>query len=244
MAIDLSDAHLKLQRARDHITDVDARISEYFSTDFYKIAVEPEEGDDRFAVVMQSLHEPERSLNALIGDAVGNLRSVLDYAVVAIVAPITGEFAGIGCPFADDRAGFEGQVTKAWLRHASQPIRDYFIDHVQAYKGGKGEAFWAANKLRNIDKHRLLIATSELAGVKFSAKYYGLTIKDAVTYVEPGQELIALSAPKGAQITDGPTPVFEVRFNEVGILKHTPVVGFLQNVANDAQDLLDALKVL
>jgi len=244
MSIDLSDAYLKLQRACEHIAELDDRIARYLSTDFYEIAVEPEDGTDRFAVVVQSLHEPDRGLNALIGDAVGNLRSVLDYAVVAIVAPITGSTTGIGCPFADDKTGFEGEVTKAWLRHASQPIQDHFINYVQTYKGGKGEAFWAINKLRNIDKHRLLIATVELAGVKFSLKHGGLTISDAKTMAKPGEKTVAVSAPNGAQITDGPTPVFDVRFNEAGVLEHTSVVSFLQYVAKDAKCLLDTLKII
>lgn len=181
--------------------------------------------------------------NTVIGDAIGNLRSTLDYIAVAILAPILGKSDNIGFPFANDANGFKGQATKGIFANCPEPIKNFLIDNVQAYKGGKGHTIWAVNQLRNIDKHRLLIATVEMARVIASFTVGTNVFQDCRFGVQAGEKKCLVSAPQGAKFTKKPTPAFEVRFNEIGVLEHTPVIPFLKSAANDIEGILHALEV-
>lgn len=87
MVLDVADARTKLSRARDHIADVESQINSFLSTDFYRLRFETNQGEGRVEVIFDSLHHPQKRVNALIGDAVGNLRSTLDYIAVALAYP-------------------------------------------------------------------------------------------------------------------------------------------------------------
>jgi hypothetical protein len=171
---DFSHAEAKLERGRKHVADVDAAITAFTGSDFYTLQLEPNAGTGRIDVVYRSLHEPSRQLNVMIGDAISNLRSALDYIAVALVSPITGNASGIGFPFADDSAGFEGQAkSDRCFGKCDQSIVDYIVN-VQAYDGGKSRPLWVLNKLRNIDIHRLLLTTVNIAGVTVSGTFGGI----------------------------------------------------------------------
>lgn len=246
MKVDLSDSYTKLDRARYHIADIQAQIARFLATDFYTLTTKTDKATGQLKVHLQSLHEPDKRLNATIGDAIGNLRSTLDYAAVTLVSPITNKSSGIGFPFADNESGFKGEVGKAALSVCAQAIQDHFVNEVQAYERGKGHTLWVLNKLRNIDKHRLLVATTEAAGVRFSfveprsnGRFDG-----ANCMIKAGSNGCLLDIPVTAQLTKEPTPTFEVRLHEPPFLEHTPVSAFLQSAASDIKRLLDALKVL
>jgi len=185
-------------------------------------------------------------VNAIIGDAVSNLRSVLDYVAVALVEPIRGGPDGIGFPFADDIKGFTGEVTKGSISVCGVVIRDHFISDIQAYKGGTGHAFWALNKLRNIDKHRFLITTASLAGIKCSFRNAnGIVFTDASMGIVAGQSGILINAPTGhIEFTDNPRPVFEVNFAESVDVRESSAVKFLHLAARKMESCLSALDVI
>lgn len=242
---DLSDAYAKLARGRHHIADLEASISAYLATDFYRLRLEVDQWEGRMEVIFDSLHQPNKTINALIGDAIGNLRSALDYLVVALVAPISGKPDTCKFPFADDEKGFGGEV-KATLSYSTQIIRDHFINKVQAYQGGNGHALWVLNKLRNRDKHRFLVATTNIAGITVSFRdRNGNVFKNCGMGVSQGNSGVFISAPiNHIQFTDKPTPRFEIMLEEPPYLQGAPVASFLNGVASDVQSLLDAIKVV
>lgn len=239
-----NDAHLKLSRACRHIAEVDARLASYLCSDFYAIETKLDQATRRLRVELQSLHQPDKAFNAVVGDAIGNLRSVLDYIAVALVVPIIGKADSIGFPFADDVNGFKGMVSKGQLSKLPQVFQDHLLNEVQAYKGGKGHSFWIVNKLRNIDKHRLLVATTEMAGATISFRAGGVVVENATTKILAGQNCCMIDVPANAQITNKPTAVFEVSFNEAPFIEHVPVSGFLHTVAKDLECMLDAFKMI
>ena len=191
--------------------------------------------------MVDSLHQPDKRVNALIGDAVGNLRSTLDYLAVAFAYPLTGKTAGFGFPFADDAKGFAGEVrAERCFGKCDAAVQNFVINEIQAYKGGNGHAFWVLNKLRNIDKHRLLVATLSIASVitsfrdrdqnTFTNFRFGVTAGDSGTLID---------APTGhIQSTDQSRPGFEVRFQEHGVIEEVPVMSFLKDSAGMTELLL------
>ncbi len=243
-APDFSDATTKLQRANHHIADLNARIDSFLHTDFYQL-LDVDQKEGRWQLILESLHQPDAATNAVLGDAIGNLRSTLDYIVGALVYPITCKHDQVGFPFADNEAGFKGQV-KSRLGDCADRIQHYFIDQVQAYKAGLGKDLWALNKLRNIDKHRLLVATAEIAGVTASWRdVQGNVFTNCGIGIAAGGKGCFIEAPADfIEFTDEPRPTFDISIEEeeTDIIAGQDVRSFLESASRSAQHMIDAFK--
>jgi hypothetical protein len=245
MPVNFSDARLKLQRGREHIADLEARIARFHNTDFYRLRLEPVQGQARMKVILDSLHEPDKAINAVIGDAIGNLRSALDYIAVAVVAPITNSPEDVGFPFADNDKAFAGQVTSKKSFMAVPVITGLFIDEIQAYKGGKGHTLWVLNKLRNIDKHRFLVTANQMAGIVVSMQTGGLVINRVKFNIAAGHKATIIDLPPGfIKFTDQPKATFDVIVHEPPYIHGEAVIGFLKSAAGKVESILNPLEVL
>lgn len=245
MKPDLADARQKLNRAGHHIAHLDAWINGRLSADYYRLTVEPKDGN-RLSYNFQSLHDLSRDAEAIIGDAIGNLRSTLDYIIGALVFPITGERKNSGFPFANDAKGFAGEVRgERCFGLLPETLQDAIINDVQAYKGGSGEALWALNQLRNVDKHRLLVTTQRVAAISLSFRdANGNTFIDCKMGVPEGQKTTAISAPMGhIQITSQPRPTFAISIQEPGVIEGAEALSFLQTCANQVNGVLKTVEV-
>jgi hypothetical protein len=243
MKPDLSDARQKLNRAGHHIAHLDAWINGRLNADYYRLTIEPENGD-RLSYNFQSLHDLGRDAEAIIGDAIGNLRSTLDYIVAALVLPITGKCKDTGFPFANDANGFAGEVrAQRCFGLLPKTLQNAIIDNVQAYKGGKGEPLWALNQLRNIDKHRLLITTFRLASITVSFQDVNRNHGTIQVGVAEGQKAGVINAPMGhVQLTSKPQPIFEITINEPPFIERTEALAFLQTCADQVERVLKTVE--
>jgi len=240
--VDLSDANEKLARARDHIAETERRIKILIDPDFYKVVVHRDPGARQVSIQLISRAQPDKKIQATIGDAISNVRSALDYISVALVAPITGKPRDAGFPFADDAKGFAGVVAKGSLAVCSQSVRDFFIDEVQAYRCGKGHALWTLNKLRNIDKHRFLVTTLHMLGIRGSWKIGSVVMSDCELGIEEGQDKRVLLCPDNIEFTTPLRATLEVCFKEPPHVPGTSVLKFLNNAARTTQSILESLE--
>lgn len=243
MRPDFTDAHIKLCRARHHIAEIKSQIATFLVTDFYRLRFETNHRKGRVEVIFDSLHQPDKSVNALIGDAVGNLRSTLDYIAVALAYPVTGKTDKTGFPFADDANGFAGEVrSQRTLGPCDLGIQNFFTQEVQAYQGGKGETFWTLNKLRNIDKHRLLVATAQLASVTASWRdRNGGTFSGVTMSISAGQSGTFIDAPiEHIEFTNEPKGSFAILLKEPPFIDGVPVEAFLDRAASATEALLNS----
>lgn len=241
-AFDLSEARIKLERAGKHIADLEAAIIALESSDLYSITFEQNKGLGNAELKFKSLHQMDKSINALIGDAVGNLRSTLDYLFWPIAVKCGADPTKVTFPFASDEKGFRGEV-----RSPNRQLTDELIivfDKIEAYRGGVGHSLWAINKLRNIDKHRLLIAVANLAGIIFSFKAGPLTVTDFRANIVAGQECVALNsiASSEVQLTKQPRPTFKIQIEEVAEGINSEALALLHGGARDIDSLLKALE--
>lgn len=242
---DFAEAQAKLQHACAHIANVEALIASYLSTDFYRISFEPNKREGIVKVNFQSLHQPGKQINAAIGDAIGNLRSVLDYLTVAITRPLGANPEKVAFPFADNEQGFIGEANSArCFSIASKEIIEILVNELQPYKGGNGHTLWVLNKLRNIDKHRFLVAVTQIAGFKASWVAGGNIFINGHVGVKIGDKGCAIVAPsRDFYFTEDPRPTFEVEFAEPGVIERKPVIEFLHIVASQISRLLNRMEV-
>lgn len=243
----LSDAYSKLNRANEHISDVEALIANFLSSDFYKVRLEADQGTGRAKLIFDSLHQPDKRLNVLVGDAIGNLRSSLDYLFYALVFPLVGDPKMIGgFPFADDVNGFKGEIGKqGGIAQCGAAIVDLLVDQVQPYQQGAGRLLWMINKLRNIDKHRLLVASIDLAAVKLSFKIGGGSFNDCTFGAIAGQSSILVDFPFSEfKLNSEIKPTYKVLLNEPPHVDRVEAVPLLRGASVQIETLLDALKIL
>ena len=96
----------------------------------------------------------------VVGDAIHNLRAALSYAFFSVL-PINVDSKQF--PVRDTREKFiwamKGGLKK---RGAPNVLLETIVDRIQPYKGGNGDALWCLHRLNIADKHRLLIAKTQL----------------------------------------------------------------------------------
>ncbi|MCB1376881.1 MAG: hypothetical protein KDK89_00710 [Alphaproteobacteria bacterium] len=238
---DMTDALLKLDRARKHINDLEIKISSFLNTDFYRLSIEPDEGNTSALVKLETFHDVDKEINLILGDAVSNLRSSLDYAFIAVCKATTGIIDQGGFPFANTENDLTGRINKT----VPEAFKKCFFDHVKTYKGGAGHDLWLLNELRNTDKHRLLLTTVSIAGITAdfvlgTNKFYNCTIG-----LTAGQTGYLIKAPMGEfDLTKQPRPAFSVQIAEPPHAINVPVLPFLNFVHPQIESLFKRITAL
>lgn len=95
---DFHDARRKLTRARDHIQDAEKALLSLANPELYRFDTQRDYENQRVRIELVTLHKPNKTFSCIAGDAIGNLRSVLDYVIVAMLKPINGRIDNVGFP--------------------------------------------------------------------------------------------------------------------------------------------------
>jgi hypothetical protein len=150
--------HLKIERAKKHILDLESEWTAFLKSGGYVIAPDDDLNKRERSYRVSIAKDIPDAISLIAGDAIHNLRSALDhvaYCLVSIGTGRPGPFPGIYFPVAETPAkyktAFPGKV---------QGMRQDAIDAlsiIEPYGGGKGEILWQLHSLDNIDKHRLLL---------------------------------------------------------------------------------------
>src|SRR5215212_5793623 len=164
MAIDLSECHAKIERAREHSESLEAIVDPIYSmeADFIQLNAQLDVQSDQHIFFVAAIEEWRLLRMAIIlGDVVHNLRSALDYLFWQLychhirIPKTKREANGVQFPLedgskrlADKRVHFGKIPSTQWA----------VIEDTQPYKRGNRSArsFKALRDLSNRDKHRAL----------------------------------------------------------------------------------------
>lgn len=167
MAHPLDGCRAKITRAGDHLQTLDTE-SRRFVEEHEYIFVHSTDPDTReHVIVVRSIRQPPVlppiRLGVLVGDVLHNLRSALDHLVWQLAIIGTGPAERRNqFPIFDDPEMFK-QRRERYLHGVSQKHRAR-IEAYQPYKGGtEGQALTVLALLNDIDKHRVVHASSRLA---------------------------------------------------------------------------------
>lgn len=176
---DLDGCEIKIARAEKHIEELEAEIQEHFAGK-YTFAID-RGPDGRYLYRVENLPEIPKRWNAIIGDALFNVRSALDHLAWQLVLldgkeptrrtqfPILlsqpHDESGAPVPV-NLRPALDRQDVLDELQRV-QPFREIGPDHDPAHT-----PLARLSALNNIDKHRLLLTTAGALDV--NEMYWGL----------------------------------------------------------------------
>ena len=157
------DAGLKVKRADEHIKNLYTRLREFSDTRPYSIIVnhDPNGGDD--SIQIKSTQPVPDDVLLIIGDALHNLRSALDYALYGILTK-GDEYSKF--PIYQTRDKLVAAVNGGLKHKTTATIISLIVDTIQPYEGGAGDLLWHLHNLNIIDKHMLLLAKTHFDFVK------------------------------------------------------------------------------
>jgi len=159
---------LKLDRAQEHLLELDAAIGEYLDSEPYKpVRNFPPSNQHLMLIEFHVVNEPDERLGVIIGDCVHNLRSSLDHLACRLVesnggTPKLGS-GGAQFPIMDRQPTDKAHnPIKPTVNGGVAPNVLAIIDGLQPYQRGQGAASHELAMLRdlsNADKHHLLHTT-------------------------------------------------------------------------------------
>jgi hypothetical protein len=250
----------KVERAKQHIGELEAELRAFHSTNPYVVGAKRNPETRQLIYYVVSVQEVPPAISAIAGDALQNLRSALDHLAYRLVCsglrrePTYREAYAIAFPIARSAQELETLVPGK-VKGASQAAIDA-IKAVKPYKGGN-DALWLIHSLNNIDKHRVLIAAGS-AYTSFNVGAYMLAFANeicpeffegvpALTFNFPlrpadklcplkaGDEL--LSVAPDAEVNQQMDFSFHVAFNEPQVAGPEPILESL----SQATDLVEGL---
>jgi hypothetical protein len=162
-SVDLTGAHAKLERGREHVDALLAAAREFLVTEPYSIEVVERSGQRIF--VLRCREDPPGRLATVAGDAVHNLRSALDLAICALVTRNRERITkSTGFPVVDLATDLT-RACRSRLRGAGAATLDA-VQKLKPYRDGN-LPLWQLHRLDIEDKHKLL-ATVGMAYRSFS----------------------------------------------------------------------------
>ncbi len=237
----------KLARAREHIGDLSARIEGFFKINPYARIIEPDsEHLGEFICKIKLVQPMPPVLNEITGDAVGNLRSVLDHAMFGIsVASGCSDPRSAYFPFSGTGSDLENRMNG---RCKDVPREIYpLLRGFQPYPGGN-DLLVALNDLCNADKHRMLTPVGIGAlRRKFSIKgnapgtFFRAPLRHA--WDSTKQEMILFTFGGSFAELDYQFD-FElfIAFHEVERIRGQEALGVLNGLAGEVERVLSALE--
>lgn len=158
---EIPDWGIKLARADEHMDAVEAGVKRWVESEPYRITDELDPESGYTVVYAEQLSDPSPNLAAIIGDAIQNLRSCLDYIALALSERNYGgvlpeNLAGI-ChfPISGSEKKFAATRRSCVPHIAREPLA--IIERAQPYRsqfGVEGSQLLTLKALSDFDKHR------------------------------------------------------------------------------------------
>jgi hypothetical protein len=114
---------------------------------------------NRRSFVLSRLDPVPVELETIAADALGNFREALDNIAFQLELQAAGKKPAhnVYFPIAGNAAAYPAHRDNC-LRHVGADVKAA-IDAMEPYRDGAGHALWQLNKLKNTDKHHLLVMT-------------------------------------------------------------------------------------
>lgn len=235
------DARLKIKRANQHIEDLNNVLSSFLDTDFYDLSVknDPDSGE-RFLQYSASPIPENAAL--IVGDAIHNLRTSLDFVASDVVCKANGSTRYTRFPFGNSRKEVESAIKGGSIKVASASVISAILDQIKPYKGGD-DALWGLHSLDIMDKHLLVIpALAFISLAHVDLKWGGFEMIDCSYLAEAGCKIRMAGGPADElHITNKGNPSVEVVFGQGQPFQMEPVIPVLHQLSQLVSRCVDAI---
>lgn len=246
----LSEAKIKLERAKAHIGELDRNAKEFLASSPFSIEIEEKNGDLVHRVRIQKTIPREWA--AIVGDAVHNIRSALDYMTWQLILRNGSNPSKNTCfPIGLKKSGY-GKQLRYSLSGASVMAKKY-IRRLKPYPGGN-HILTQIHALDICDKHHLaLIVGSAHKNLLLTMKMKAPWIPDDFNFptlsinpadrqfpLSDGDEVFRIKA--AARTEDDLSEhglVFELAFGDVSEVEGLPLLETLSNMESHVSKIIE-----
>lgn len=186
----IDEARIKLDRAPEHIREFEGEFRTFLDGNPYTIRLKRHLEESHYIARIEINSQPSERWGLMIGDAIHNLRSSLDYLVCQLSLD-RGATLSREMEFPIFETPPRGDAFSKRVKHlpagAVKVIRS-----MQPYDGGKsvfGHKLWVISALDNADKHRRLSVVTYGLGLRFQGKGGTLSLPPFWGSLYDGQEI-------------------------------------------------------
>jgi hypothetical protein len=239
----LQSCRAKLENAKHHLSVVVGLLQEYVASKPYETATRAFENIPDAELYISRIDPLPRRLAPSVGDVIHNARAALDHLAYQLVPSKKTYF-----PIADDEAKYKDKI-KRDLKGASSEVLE-LVHSIKPFKEGN-ILLWQLNRLDNVDKHQLVLAT-------FAQTNGGVFLPIAIAELrakEAGWPSNSLKGPHlflgvplkvGSTLLRVPygvaavyTPHFDVLLVQPGIADRIPLVPLLENKLREVERVIN-----
>jgi hypothetical protein len=146
---------IKLERAKEHVRELQTLVQEFLESNPYRIVTGDDAESGDLVYSLQVVRQPPLKWGAIVGDALHNLRSVLDLMACELVRANGGPVTeNTNFPIGKDVHALKSMITNKIGGARKEAIAR--VRAMDPYKGGN-DTLWLLHSLNNIDKHRILL---------------------------------------------------------------------------------------
>jgi hypothetical protein len=152
---------LKIEWAKKHIRDLDTAIQAFVLNKPYRLGAKPHPvaAIEHTTLYVAEVKPVPDEISLIVGDAIHNLRSALDYLMWQLVEAGGGiPDRNIYFPIAESAKQYKSSIRNREIQKIA-PDALHIIGSVQPYQTDD-QTLWLLHKLDIIDKHRLLLTVT------------------------------------------------------------------------------------
>jgi hypothetical protein len=246
-----SIVRLKVDTAKEHITDLERELRSFLDTKPYEVGTKRDPQTRKLIYYLTGVKDTPSRVASITGDALQNLRSSLDHlAWQLVLANSCSPGNGTGFPIAESAMKYK-QLRARNVQGMSQAAIKA-IDAIKPYKGGN-DALWRIHELNRIDKHRTVVTVGSafaffdvgplmqrevatMVSFPISLLSLNLAPSDRLCPLKIDDELF-IDSPDAEPLQDMPF-AFDVAFNERGVVEGESVLPLLQGMATLIDNLI------
>ena len=229
------DARLKIERAKKHIAELKTAIISLEESQTSALKQDEKAGIQELTHTSPKLNQSLLEFSLIVGDAVHNLHTALDFAWANIIeAKIpSAKSDSTKFPVRPTREILEGCLHGIKVDVICPALLEIIVSKIQPYEGGQNGVIWTLHRLDISDKHLLLLELTPRTAIR------GLVLRDnngdifrghGMPVQGTGPFVIALES--GVEIQNKGTLSVEITIQEAGIFKGVPVTSLLDSFTN------------
>jgi hypothetical protein len=244
MPLDLNPSRIKLKAAREHIERLENCTSP-LDPKFYDVSMRETSGPvimlsppKSYRLVYTPKEPIPETLANIIGDALGNLKSALDYSAVRIDVP------GTYFPTAP-RTNLPNQPSLAKLETKLPGFRDLLLNTLRPANGPDEPLWGLIGKANNENKHEDFIPTVTMVEVKgINARFGNATLIDCAVGGDAAHPINLIGSDTPIQFSSHNKPIVNLTFGADTSVPNEPVIPILRRAADAVERALSEIDKL